>query len=181
MCSLYFIDISNHLHPAQLLLIVAVLMPPNEIRHPISNKTDEASTLGNSNANRQLIASVFCFFTILLSSLWTGCGHRCRPFFPLVLSFDFYRAKGSAIALLVGFSSSVANSRSRAFRTSICAQNKSPRICTSMHAGEFEPTKLTYTRLEDNLIRYRGDRHIVWKLSTIWNDPGQKKKIGRLL
>ena len=57
------------------------------------------------------------------------------------------------------FSSSVANSRSRAFRKSICAQNKnSPRMYTSMHRGGFELTKLTYTRLEDNLIRHRGDR-----------------------
>ena len=34
--------------------------------------------------------------------------------------------KGSAIPLLVEFSSSVANSRSRAFRKSICAQEKVP-------------------------------------------------------
>ena len=27
-----------------------------------------------------------------------------------------------------------------------------------MHSGGFELTKLTYTRLEDNLIRQRGDR-----------------------
>ena len=37
-----------------------------------------------------------------------------------------YRAQGSAISLLVDFSSSVANSRSRAFRKSICAQEKVP-------------------------------------------------------
>ena len=37
-------------------------------------------------------------------------------------------------------------------------KKKSPRIYTSMHSGGFEPTKLTYTRLEDNLICYRGDR-----------------------
>eukprot|EP00904_Undaria_pinnatifida_P004167 jgi/Undpi1/13751/HiC_scaffold_9.g03404.m1 len=37
-------------------------------------------------------------------------------------------------------------------------KKKSPRIYTSMHSGEFELTKLTYTRLEDNLIRHRGDR-----------------------
>ena len=56
------------------------------------------------------------------------------------------------------FSSSVANSRSRAFRQSICAQEKSPRIYTRVHSGGFELTKLTYTRLEDNLIRHRGDQ-----------------------
>ena len=38
-------------------------------------------------------------------------------------------------------------------------KKKFPRICTSMHSGGFELTKLTYTRLRDNLIRHRGDRH----------------------
>ena len=33
-----------------------------------------------------------------------------------------------------------------------------PQIYTSMHSGGFEPTKPTYTRLENNLIRHRGDR-----------------------
>ena len=39
-------------------------------------------------------------------------------------------------------------------------KKNSPRIYTSMHSGGFELTKLTYTRLEDNLIRPRGDRYI---------------------
>ena len=37
-------------------------------------------------------------------------------------------------------------------------KKKSPRIYTNMHSGGFEVTKLTYTRLEDNLIRHRRDR-----------------------
>ena len=36
-------------------------------------------------------------------------------------------------------------------------KKKSPRMYTSMHSGGFELTKLTYTRLKDNLIRHRGD------------------------
>ena len=36
-------------------------------------------------------------------------------------------------------------------------KKKSPRIYTNMHSGAFELTKLTYTRLEDNLISHRGD------------------------
>ena len=75
----------------------------------------------------------FLFFlhTIhLLSSFWTSRGHRCLPFSPPVLAFIFYRTWGSAIPLLVDFSSSVANSRSRAFRKSICAQEKVP---TNLH------------------------------------------------
>ena len=35
---------------------------------------------------------------------------------------------------------------------------KCQRIYTSMHSGGFELTRLTYARLEDNLIRHRGDR-----------------------
>ena len=37
-------------------------------------------------------------------------------------------------------------------------KKKSQRIYTSMHSVGLELTKLTYTRLEDNLIRHRGDR-----------------------
>ena len=38
-------------------------------------------------------------FTV--SVFWTSCGHRCRPFFPPVRAFNFYRAQGSAFPLLV--------------------------------------------------------------------------------
>ena len=37
-------------------------------------------------------------------------------------------------------------------------KQKSQRIYTSMHSAGLELTKLTYTRLEDTLIRHRGDR-----------------------
>ena len=36
-------------------------------------------------------------------------------------------------------------------------KKKSQRIYTSMHSAGLELAKLTYTRLEDNLIRHRGD------------------------
>ena len=39
-------------------------------------------------------------------------------------------------------------------------KKKSQRVYTSMHSEGLELTKLTYTRLEDNLIRHRGDRVI---------------------
>ena len=35
-----------------------------------------------------------------------------------------------------------------------------PRFYTSMHSGGLELAKLTYTRLEDNRIRHRGDRFV---------------------
>ena len=38
-------------------------------------------------------------------------------------------------------------------------KKNSQRIYTSMHSAGLELTKLTYTRLEDNLIRHRGDRY----------------------
>ena len=41
-------------------------------------------------------------------------------------------------------------------------KKKSQRIYTSMHSAGLELTKLTYTRLEDNLIRHRGDRYILY-------------------
>ena len=37
-------------------------------------------------------------------------------------------------------------------------KKKSQRIYTNMHSTGLELTKLTYTRLKDNLIRHRGDR-----------------------
>ena len=39
-------------------------------------------------------------------------------------------------------------------------EKKSQRIYTSTHSAGLELTKLTYTRLEDNLIRHRGDRRM---------------------
>ena len=39
-------------------------------------------------------------------------------------------------------------------------KKKSQRIYTSMHSAGLELTNLTYTRLEDNLIRHRGDRYM---------------------
>ena len=36
-------------------------------------------------------------------------------------------------------------------------KKKSQRMYTNMHSAGLELTKLTYTRLEDNLIRHRGD------------------------
>ena len=51
----------------------------------------------------------------------------------------------------------------RFLRVNLCTR-KSPHefIYEYMHSGGFELTKLTYTRLEDNLIRHRGDRLRVW-------------------
>ena len=46
-------------------------------------------------------------------------------------------------------------------------KKKSQRIYTSMHSAGLELTKLTYrTRLEDNLIRHRGDRQTAVHMHT---------------
>ena len=45
-------------------------------------------------------------------------------------------------------------------------KKKSQRIYTSTHSAGLELTKLTYTRLEDNLIRHRGDRLIIYDSRT---------------
>ena len=44
-------------------------------------------------------------------------------------------------------------------------KKNSQRICTSMHSAGLELTKLTYTRLEDNLICHRGDRLITGRVA----------------
>ena len=100
-----------------------------------------------------MLYTLFFFRTTLLSSFWTSRGHRCRPFSLPALAFNFYRAWGSATPLLVDFSSSVVNSRSRVLRKSSCAQGKVPTNLYEYALGGFELTKLTYTRLDDNLIQ----------------------------
>ena len=50
-------------------------------------------------------------------------------------------------------------------------KKKSPRMYNSMHSGGLELTKLTCTRLEDNLIRHRGMRttNLTW---SAWSRSG---------
>ena len=106
--------------------------------------------------------SIFFFFfrTLILSSFWTSRGHRCRPFSPPVLAFSFIahrvqQSHCSSIFYRVLLTHAFALSASQ-----FVHKKKSQRIYTSMHSAGLELTKLTYTRLEDNLIPHRGDRHI---------------------
>ena len=64
--------------------------------------------------------------------------------------------------MLVGSSSSAANSRLALSASQLVPKKKSQRIYTSMHSAGLELTKLTYTTLENNLIRHRGDRFIIY-------------------
>ena len=91
------------------------------------------------------------FSTLLLSNFWTSRGHRCRPSPPPCTCLQFLSRIGSAIALLVDNSSSVANSSSRASASQFVHKKKFLRIYTSMHSGGLELTKLIYyTWLEAN-------------------------------
>ena len=102
----------------------------------------------------------FLSYTILLSSsFWTSrVVTDVVPSPPRFLPSAFITHRVQQIPLLIEFLLSVDNSRSRAFRKSICAQQKSLRTCTTMHSKRLELTKLTYyTRLEVNLIRHRDD------------------------
>ena len=72
----------------------------------------------------------FFFRILLLSSFWTSRGHRCRSFSSPVLAFNFLSRIGFSNPTARRFSLSVANSRSRVFRKSICAQEEVP---TNLH------------------------------------------------
>ena len=70
----------------------------------------------------------------LISSFRRSCGPRSLPLPPPGTLSPGSSRKGFSIPTARRFSSNVANSRSRAFRESICAQEKSPyefiRVCT---------------------------------------------------
>ena len=85
----------------------------------------------------------------LLDKPWSGVA----PSFTPVLAFNFYRAlhRVQSHCSFVDFSSSVANSRSRAFRKSICAKEKVP---TNLCEYALHGTDLYTHGLEDNLIRH---------------------------
>ena len=107
-----------------------------------------------------LVRTVFFFFcTLLLSSFWTSRGHRCRPFLSprflpsICIAHRVQQSHCSSIFHRVLLTHALALSASQ-----FVHKKKSRRIYTSMHSGGFAFTKLTYTRLEDNLIRHRGDR-----------------------
>ena len=104
---------------------------------------------------------IYIFFfshTRLLSGFWTSHGHRCRSFSPrsspsIFIARRVQQSYCSSIFHLVLLAHPPALSAGQ-----FVPKKKSPRTYTSMHSGGFKPTKLTYTRLEDNLIRHRGDR-----------------------
>ena len=106
-------------------------------------------------------SSFFLFSTLLLSSFWTSRGQRCRPSSPsrflpsIFIAHRVQQSHCSSIFHRVSLTHALALSASQ----SSCAQEKVPtNLYEYMHSTGLELTKLTYARLEDNLIRHRGNR-----------------------
>ena len=105
--------------------------------------------------------SFFSALFLLSSFFWTSRGHRCRPFSLRFLPSVFIaHTLGSAIPLLDDFSYRVLPTHALlALSASQVVHKKTSnefiRVCTR---GDSKLTKLAYIRLEDILIRHRGDR-----------------------
>ena len=105
-----------------------------------------------------IIYDISFFFTRLLSSFWTkavvtGVVPSPPRFLPSIfIAHRVQQSHCSSIFHRVLLTHALALSASQ-----FVHKKKSKRIYTSVHSAGLELTKLTYTRLEDNLIRHRGD------------------------
>ena len=97
--------------------------------NPSSFPQEKVPTTSGDRSRTCEVDLFFLFFShTLLSSFWASSVHRCRPFLPPGSCLQFFiahrvqQSHSSSIFHRVF----VANSRSRAFRKSICAQAKSP-------------------------------------------------------
>ena len=50
------------------------------------------SSATTQSSRQRVIFFFFLFFSLVLSSFWTSCGLRCRPFSPPLRAFSLYRA-----------------------------------------------------------------------------------------
>ena len=97
-------------------------------------------------------ATFVCLFvfshTSAFQRFWTSRGHRCPPFFPPVLAFNFLSRIGCSNPTARRFFHRVLLTHSLAFfpQVNLCTTRKSPhefiRVC--MHSAGLELTKLTY-------------------------------------
>ena len=123
----------------------------------------------------QLGIKISCFasfiysFTFSLTFTFPACGQAMVSGvvpFPPGTCLKFLSRIASSIPTARRLSSSVATI-THAFAISASQfvhKKKSLRIYTRMHSGGIELTKLTYSRHEDNLLRRRGDRLLLWHL-----------------
>ena len=108
-------------------------------------------------------ASTITFFFIphtsstfqLLDKPWSHVSSLFPPQFSssIFIAHRFQQSHRSSIFHRVLLTHALALSASQ-----FVHKKNSQRIFTSMHSAGLELAKLTYTRLEDNLIRHRGDR-----------------------
>ena len=109
----------------------------------------------------QLLFFIFLLFflRLLLSSSGQAVVTCAVPSSPRFLpSILIANAQGSTIPLLVDIYRVLLTPGLAFSPSQFVHKKKSPQIYRSMHLAGLELTKLTYTRLEDNLIRHRGDR-----------------------
>ena len=109
------------------------------------------------------LVSFFCFFSfshtftfkLLDNKPWSQVSslHLPGSCLQLFIAHRVQQSHCSSIVHRVLLTHALALSASQ-----IVHKKKSQRTYTSMHSVGLELTKLTYTRLEDNLIRHRGDR-----------------------
>ena len=132
---------------------------PTALRKHLRSRQDSAKS-----PSSQIRWIFFFFFCMLpLSSFWTSRGHRCVVPFPPWFLPSFFIAHRVQQSHCSSIFHRVLLTRTHALSLSASQfvhKEKSPRVYTRMQSGGFELTKLTYTRLEDNLIRHRGDRPI---------------------
>ena len=114
------------------------------------------------------ILTALCIYAILFFSFFTRIYFPASgqavvtgfvPSAPRFLPFNFYCAHRVQQSHCSSIFDRVLLTHDLALFASQFVHKKNfPQIYSSMHSGEFELTKLAYTRLQDTLIRHRGDR-----------------------
>ena len=124
----------------------------------------ESSSGDNGQAKHAILDSTFFFFFFFAhfyfptsgQAVVTGVIPSPPRFLPSIfIAHRMQQSHCSSIVHRVLLTHALALSASQ-----LVHKKKSQRIYTSMHSAGLELTKLTYTRLEDNLTRHPGDRGI---------------------
>ena len=100
----------------------------------------------------------FFFLTPLLSSFWTSRDKGVVPSSPRLLPSIFIARRVQQSHCWSIFHRMLLTHALALSASQFEYKKMSQRIYASMHSAGLELTKLTYTGLEDNLTRHRGDR-----------------------